>query len=253
MNKNYIEPVLIQAIKLNGIKEYINKPEIDIPFTKRNYSKVKYKDILDYERLIALGEPGCGKSELINQLTEKDPYNKALRINLPDYKESLKTIMIESMTDVDLICFDALDEVDDNLFSKAIQFISEVSKKFKSKEIIVCCRSYYIQNNLSVILAFMSDFQYLLIDRFNDDQITNFINHFEMDIEVAESLIAKLSNEGGKQLKSILKTPRYLNEICNVIVENNYTADAIKSWKRSDFFDKAIYFQLENEFKDESN
>lgn len=253
MNKNYIEPVLIQATKLNGINEYINKSEVDYYIKKRNYSEIKYKDILEFERLIVLGEPGCGKSELINQLTEKDPYNKALRINLPDYKEYLENKMTVDFNGFDLICFDALDEVDYNLFSKAVQFISNVSKKFKSKKIFVCCRSYYIQNNLSAILAFMSEFQYLLIDRFNDDQIANFINHSGMNTDVAESMIAKLSNEGGKQLKSVLKIARYLNEICNVIIENKYSADAIKSWKRSDFFDKAIYFQLENEFKDESN
>jgi hypothetical protein len=254
MSKKYIEPVLIHSTKLDGINEYLAKPE-NYFFDKRNYSVVKYNDLWKYDRLIVLGEPGCGKSELIKQLTENNSNEsiRTLKINLLDYNESLKDKMIESMTDVDLICFDALDEVVDNFFSKTVQFISEVSKKFESKKIVVSCRSYYIQNNLSIILAFLSDFQYLLIDKFNDEQITQFINQSGIDDEIGKSMIAKLSNKGGEQLKSVLKIPRYLNEICKLIVENQFNADDIENWKRSDFFDNAIYFQLANEFKDKGN
>lgn len=255
MSKKYIEPVLIHSTKLEGINEYIAKPEVNYFFDKRKYSEIKFNELGKFDRLIVLGEPGCGKSELIKQLTENssDDLIHALKINLLDYDESSKAKLIESMTDIDLICFDALDEVVDNFFSKIVQFISEVSKKFESKKIVVCCRSYYIQDNLSIILAFLSNFQYLLIDKFNDEQITQFINQSGMDDEVGKSIIAKLSNKGGEQLKSVLKIPRYLNEICNVIVENKYGADTIENWKRSDFFDKAIYFQLGNEFKDKGN
>lgn len=255
MSKTYIEPVLIHSTKLDGINEYITKPEANYFFDKRKYSEIKFNELRKFDRLIVLGEPGCGKSELIKQLTENnsDDFIHALKINLPDYNESSKAGIIESMTGIDLICFDALDEVDDNLFSKAVQFVSEASKKFASKKIVVCCRSYYIQNNLSIILSSLSEFQYLLIDKFNDEQITQFINQSGMDDEIGKSMIAKLSSKGGEQLKSVLKIPRYLNEICNVIVDNMYNADAVENWKRSDFFDKAIYFQLETEFKEKSN
>jgi len=245
----YIEPKLIHSTSLDGINDYLKEPNNYFFEKKRNFSQIQFHKINNHKRLIVLGEPGCGKSELIKQITNTN--TNTIKYNLLSELESLENNINLNLNKYELICFDALDEVSNRDFSKAIKIISEISKYYKSSRIIVTCRTHYVNSNNSLFLSDLPDFEYLLIDKFDVEQVNNFVENADLDSEIKKFLNTKINSEANKQLKSVLRVPRYLSQICKVISDNKLTKDQIQNWKRADFFEKAIYYKLEEESKKE--
>lgn len=246
MEKKYIKPLIIQANKVAGINEYLNKPEYTEPSKKCEYKRINFEDIPNYHRLIVLGEPGCGKTELTRQLTSQPD---SCKISLLENTKS--DIVIEYGTT--LICFDALDEVSIAEFSSAIKLIAQTAQNHPTIRIIVTCRTHYINSNISLILASLSDFQFLLIDKFDEDKIKAYIDSTDLNESLKQMLQSKLNSDSNKQLQKILQIPRYLTELCTVIKESKISPDELESWKRADFFEKAIYNKLESELTKEKD
>jgi len=241
----YIEPKLIHSTSLNGINDYLKEPNNYFFEKKRSFSQIQYQEINNHKRLIVLGEPGCGKSELIKQITNTN----TIKYNLLSDLENLENNINLDLNKYELICFDALDEVNNRDFTKAIKIISEISRSYNLCKIIVTCRTHYVNGNYSLILSELSGFEYLLIDKFNVEQVNNFVENTDLEPEIKGFLNTKINSEANKQLKSVLRVPRYLSQICNVIFDNKLTKDQIQNWKRADFFEKAIYYKLEDEIK----
>lgn len=246
MEKKYIEPRLILADKIESINKHINKPE-QFEYLghadDRKYKKIVFNVIQELEHLIVLGEPGCGKSELLTQLIK---YTPSISINLLQKEELCIT------DETDLICFDALDEVSNAEFSDAVYLIADTAQKYPSKRIIVTCRTHYINANISLIIASLSNFKYLLIDKFDEDHIVQYVNSTDLKDNLKSLLTSKLNTNSNKQLKRILQIPRYLTELCKVIQDNSITKEELEKWKRADFFEKAIYNKIETELKKDS-
>ncbi len=258
----YIPPILVKSSTLKGINEYSKRKDEflysmlnDNQEDTINFATINFEDLFDENlKAIVLGEPGCGKSELVTQIKNQGPERskKIIDYSLTSYSENA---LIEFVKDGfedsadNIFCFDALDEVDSNLFPKVVKFISSVNEKYPKSSIIVTCRSYYIDNNLSLI-SILSDFQFILVDLFDEDRIQNFINNAIKKSDLKQFLLNKLK-EGNKTggIFPILQIPRYLSEICKVINDNKYGVNEIKEWKRSDFFEKAIYFKLQTDIK----
>lgn len=263
MKNIYIPPILVLSSTLKGINEYNEDKDgylysMMTKYEKSNsdYSVINYDDLfVENLKAIVLGEPGCGKSELIRQIKSQssDRSRNIIDFSLTSYTENaVHEFMNDDKEDsVDnIFCFDALDEVDSNLFPKAVLFISSVCEKYPKSSIIVTCRSYYIENNLSIIGLF-SKFKFILVDLFDEDRIRQYITHIFKDSKLRDFFLEKLN--GGNdtsRLFPLLKIPRYLTEICKVINDNKYEVKDIEEWKRSDFFEKAIYFKLQNEINE---
>lgn len=257
MSSQYIEPIIVQARTIEDIEQYlINSSKAwweyypDKGALANNYTTIDFTSLKNFHRLIILGEPGCGKSELLKQIL-KDDTIKTNVINLAI--KSIDEIETDKYENYDLICFDALDEVEAYLFSNYVRTISLIEKSNPKVKIFITCRTYYIKNNRLVIKALLSDFEYAIIDKFDDDRIYSYLKDKIRDEIKINALKEKLSNDKGKQLNSILKIPRYLSEICDVIINDKLTESEIIIWKRADFFDRAIYRNLETEIKKNKN
>lgn len=262
MKNIYIPPILVQSSTLKGINEYNEDKDgflysMLTKYKKSNsdYSVINFDELfVENPKAIVLGEPGCGKSELIcqikNQSSERS--KNIIDFSLTNYTENaVHEFMNDDKEDsVDnIFCFDALDEVDSNLFPNAVLFISSVCEKYPKSSIIVTCRSYYIENNLSLI-GLLSKFKFILVDLFDEDRIRQYITHIFKDSKLKEFFLKKINGgDDSSRLLSLLKIPRYLTEICKVINNNKYKLKDIEEWKRSDFFEKAIYFKLQNDIK----
>lgn len=262
MKMKYIPPILVKSSTLKGINKYSKRKDEflysmlnDNQEDTSNFATINFEDLFDENlKAIVLGEPGCGKSELVTQIKNQGPERskKIIDCNLTSYTENalIKFVNdgIEDSVD-NIFCFDALDEVDSNIFPKVVKFISRVNEKYPKSSIIVTCRSYYIENNLSFI-SVLSDFQFVLVDLFDEVRVKKFINNTIRKSDLKEFLLNKLK-EGNKsgEFISILQIPRYLKEICKVIIDNKYDVNDIKEWKRSDYFEKAIYFKLQTDIK----
>ncbi len=258
----YITPILVKSSTLKGINEYSKRKDEflysmlnDNQEDTSNFATINFEDLFEENlKAIVLGEPGCGKSELVIQIKNQGPEKskKIIDYSLTSYSENA---LIEFVKDGfedsadNIFCFDALDEVDSNLFPKVVKFISSVNEKYPKSSIIVTCRSYYIDNNLSLI-SILSDFQFILVDLFDEDRIKNFINQIIKKPNLKEFLFNKIKEDDKSVgIFPILKIPRYLTEICKVINDNNYEVNIIQEWKRTDYFEKAIYFKLQTDIK----
>lgn len=256
----YIPPILVKSSTLKGINEYTKRKDEflysmlnDNQEDTSNFATINFENLFDENfKAIVLGEPGCGKSELITQIKNQGPERskKIIDYSLTSYSENA---LIEFVKDGyedsadNIFCFDALDEVDSNLFPKVVKFISSVNEEYPKSSIIVTCRSYYIDNNLSLI-GILSDFQFILVDLFDEDRIKKFINQIIKKPNLKEFLFNKIKEDDKSVgIFPILKIPRYLTEICKVINDNNYEVNIIQEWKRTDYFEKAIYFKLQTD------
>jgi hypothetical protein len=261
MNDFYLYPYLVKSSNYEGLKNYsLNKSKqlyLGSFDDKREYDEICFDDLFLISKAIILGEPGCGKSELTYQV-EKSAIEKGIkfeRFDLADYREDNRPDYVKMKSREYLncfFCFDALDEVEENLFPSVIKFILEVLNEYPEASVFITCRNYYVENNMQLIKSF-NDFDFILIDIFDDSHIKQYIDKKLTDIAINKALTEKVFTEEGRKLKSILKIPRYLTEICKLIVNGGYDASTILNWKRSDFFEKAIYNKLENEVSSKKN
>lgn len=257
----YIFPNFIQSNTIDGINEFketsSKKRFIFEEKTNKDYRSINFNDLEEINRAIILGEPGCGKSRLIKQyieFCEKKNFEK-LEIILKerDFNKQFDDIkeFIERNEGKRIYIFlDALDEVDLPLFPFAVKFIAQLSQSYPHINIWFSCREYYVKGNIYQFNQ-LTGFQYVLIDRFDQNEILEFIQTNIRNQEIKDTIISALrSKETGQSLLSIFQIPRYLTEICVLIEGNEISSEEIRKWKRTDYFDKAIYSKLMHEEND---
>lgn len=248
---NYIPPKLIISKTLTGIEQYLKDSNTSFwMFGNNDFTEIPFDSILSLRKSIILGEPGCGKSTLINRIEDNCIENKIIcqKFCLTDYEINYN-IKIEN-TDTDLIfCLDALDEVDHFKFYSVVKFIQELQNKYPKAFFFISCRLHYVKANISLIQSVFQEFDFLLVDVFSDEQIKEFIERSIENDDSKDILLEKVFNRDNTSLKSIFKIPRYITEVCQIINLEKIDANNILKWTRADFLDKAVYYKLTREIE----
>lgn len=191
MNKlHYIQPKLK---KFNNIDDLL-KNNIDSYSYYFNNEKINLNDLLEYNYLCVVGEPGIGKSTLLRELEARVENNSyfimASALNADHIPKECSCIII-----------DALDEVPVNHFFIKLQEINRIKEVYPQAKIIFSCRKHYIAtfaNQFSTI----KDLSYIELCRLNSKDV-------EDAIYLCSAAIKESINKSPK-LKELITIPRYL-------------------------------------------
>jgi hypothetical protein len=187
---NYIIPQIITYLNIDNLLRNNN----------RNCSSYGTGEDLSIDKLLqknficVLGEPGTGKSRLIDEV--KSHTKIALDCCLASELEAKPL-----RTDVEFCIIDALDEVEGNVFFSTLQSIRDFKEKHPKIKVLFTCRKHYI-TSFAKIFASCKDLTYVELCRLS--------NHDVMKIVDKCSETTRDNVEKSPVLKRLLTVPRYL-------------------------------------------
>ncbi len=170
----------------------------------RTYSSVLEDNYLSIENLLdkiftcIVGEPGIGKSRLIEEIKHKLSENSR-RCSASSFNPTDPTELKDAP---EYWLIDALDEVDDSLFVSKLKEIIEYHKNHPKTKIILSCRKHYISSYANHF-AIIPSLTYIELCRLDHQKVNEVINKYCS--EETQKSVAKSS-----KLKELLSIPRYL-------------------------------------------
>lgn len=158
--------------------------------------KLSIEEVLNESFLCIVGEPGMGKSRLLEEVQSTistEDYTKwnANKFNKENISQHFKYCII-----------DALDEVDHNKFFHILRDINHFKKTHPSTNVFFSCRSHYVSTYRQYFSS-CEGLRYLEIQKLKQEDIKNVISNFSQN---TQDCIAK-----SPKLFELLRTPRYLN------------------------------------------
>ena len=242
----YIEPELERFSTLEALNNYHSLPYYSQAFDKR-VEGVEFSYLTNTPiQAFIIADPGYGKSELLRQivLAVEDQGGKAKFIQLRKLEGPVE-IMEQFEEGCSTYCFDALDEVSPGQYYGIIHQLKEFSLRHPDRTVLISCRRHDAMNNYSAFSGFKG-FQFIRIAPFSFDRIKTFVKKAGIkDDNLAGVLFerARPNREGS----SILTVPRYLKTVTDLLISRRVTEAELKTWKRTDFFERFIYSQFEAE------
>ena len=195
------------------------------------------EDLLKEKRLFIIGEPGYGKTTLVRTL--KDLISRRGRKFQAFAGAASEAIFLEE--DTEYVIYDALDEAKDVI--PTFTAITEACKK-RNVKLIITNRPHYLADIQHLLPAL--NFRFVKLLAFDDGQIGNYMHHHlekaSFDPNIIDGIIR---NSKANSYNSILGTPRYLAEFIQYIKRENLRPDQVISLKKTDLFDKIVYYKLD--------
>lgn len=154
-------------------------------------------DILNESFLCIVGEPGVGKSRLMEEVLlsistkEFVAVCNASKFNKDDFVSEYKYCII-----------DALDEVDENKFFDKLVEIKNFKKAHPSTHVLFSCRSHYVSTYRQYFSS-CEGLHFLEIQKFKKEDVEKVISNLSQN---TQGCIAK-----SPKLFELLRTPRYLD------------------------------------------
>ncbi|MBO5058116.1 MAG: ATP-binding protein [Prevotella sp.] len=171
------------------------KNESSSIFSKQQ-QPLSIEKLLEEDYLCIVGEPGIGKSRLIEEFI----FSIKIKSNL-FFCKAYEFDPQKIKKNIDYCIIDALDEVDNSKFRHILKLINEFRQNNKSIKVIFSCRKHYVITYVSHF-ASCQELYYLEIEKLSKEQVLKVI-------EKCSSNIQKCVQKSHKLLK-LLAIPRYL-------------------------------------------
>lgn len=237
MNQEYIIP------NLDSYKELTDLLNAEQDIYRFNKSKVSIEDIAKQRRAIVLGEPGYGKTRLLQEIVKKDENNRYI-IDLKNVKNNDLESHVENrgvnLTTNTIICLDALDEINNDLYQKIIYEIRQFSNNHPDVNLIITCRTHFYDKWKPDIDVDM----YYNIGHFNKREIATYLKNNNISEGIIDGIFNKFKTSHSH---SIISTPRYLKLLTDYLRKND--SDSILDITKSDLFKEFIENKLNIEIK----
>lgn len=220
-------------------EEYRSRGNRDVHSYYLRRKPIEFPDLLDSEQLFLVGEPGYGKSTLMNSLREHLTKSGTAFL----WYDGISFEGLHDSPNAEYLLFDALDESPNVIpvFNELVSYC----KKHKIK-LIISNRNHYI-NSIGHLLVQLQ-FTFIELQAFDSDQIAEYLRTTLVHKEYKDhhiSNIVQKSKANGQQ--SILRVPRYLAGLCEYIIHDSVSPEQIISMTRSQLFDKVFYLKLDSE------
>jgi len=225
--------------RYESYEEYQTRKNRDVGSVYLRRKSIEMSELLDTEQLFIVGEPGYGKSTLMNAL--RDFFNKNGQKYL--WYEGISYERIDDVTAIEYLLFDALDE-NANVIPVFNELVNHCNKQ--GIKLIISNRNHYI-NSISHLLA-AQNFQFIELQSFDSEQISKYLENCLHDHGYEYQHIYELIEKSkANSQHSILRVPRYLAGLCSYIVHDNLRPKQLIELTRSQLFDKVFYYKLDSE------
>ncbi|MBD3341460.1 MAG: hypothetical protein GF353_20315 [Candidatus Lokiarchaeota archaeon] len=230
-------------------------PEAEILDYHRNMNW-DFDVFFKYQKYFVLAKPGLGKTELLKNIeSHSGKFNKeCIYIDCKKIRgDSIESYISKQINDIKslnitkivnseniLICFDALDEIKYDDFSKRIEYLKSFIDKYDKIRILISCRRHYFAKHKTLFQGY--DFHFVRIFSFDTRELNQYLTHFSLSHKDIEKIITLFSRSDAEL---ILKVPRYLFLLTSYIEKNSI--DNIGKITRADLFEHFIYSKLEIE------
>lgn len=189
--EKYIIPLIIKYENIDKLLE--NNNDSLTPFETR--ISLSIEKLLLENFICIVGEPGIGKSRLINELKKQVPKESytlctAAQFNTESIPRNIKYCII-----------DALDEVEGNIFYKILQSIKQYKEDNPETKIFFTCRKHYVASYAKYFVSFNS-LTFIELCRLEDKDVMEKVNGC--------SETTKVNVSKSPKLRELLSIPRYL-------------------------------------------
>ena len=220
--------------------------------------KWEFKDVFNFPQTFIVAEPGYGKTRLLREiaLRASNEGKKAICVESKKIIEAtaeefilnqLKNALAVKSDGFELkneeniiVCFDALDEVKLEDFSRTVEKIKTFLTEYEKIATIISCRWHFFRKYKELFSDL--DFRYARIFPFSTEQVESYLKHNSISQENIEKIFNTLSFRGRNL---VIQTPRYLELLASYIKDKGI--ENISEITRAVLFEFFIYKKLEIE------
>ena len=208
-------------------------------------NRLKIADLAQGKRNLIVGEPGIGKTFLLQQIKEWLDKEGATT-NLISLRQTGAIELIDEFLDkrIDgqkVLLLDALDEVRSSLFPSVLQKIEEVSKKCPELSIYLSSRWVFISRHATSF----PEYRFITISPFTRDQVRKYLIAAGRSGADVDALLNRVMSFSHRML--VIQVPRYLSYLDDFLKLKG--VDAAAQVSRNELFEHFIYSKLELEDK----
>lgn len=207
--------------------------------------KLSTEDLSQGKRNLIVGEPGIGKSLLLERIKEflKAQGVKTILLNLrqEDSIDRVRKFVASELEGSRTILLDGVDEVKGSLLPLIIQDLEQISAENPDLPIFLAGRWVFI----SRYAASFRNYRYITISPFTQSQVREYLLTKGFGKTDIEDLISHVMSFGHRILT--IQIPRYLSYLAQFLEGQKITAASQVS--RNDLFEYFIYSKLDFEDK----
>lgn len=220
--------------------------------------KWEFKDLFNFPKTFIIAEPGYGKTRLINEIVLEAKKNGRKAISI-ECKKIIETTVEESMSnsiqkslgceparcglkneEKSILCFDALDEIKYEDFSRMVEKIKIFLQKYNKTTVFISCRLHFFKRFKDIFNEL--EFRYARILPFEKEKVKVYLKENAIKEKDIERILEILSFQG-RDL--VIQTPRYLELLVDYVRERGIIN--VGEMTKSELFEYFIYKKLEIE------
>ena len=195
---NYIIP---QFIKYQNVDDLLENNSHHSLFNENNMS---INDVLEENFVCIVGEPGIGKSRLLDEVKERI-------LPKPFFCKASKFTALSTPKENEYCIIDALDEVEGYSFYNVLQSIKYYKKENPRVKVLFTCRKHYVAS-YARHFADCNHLTFIEICRLSERDVMNVISG---NCNCSEATLANINKS--PKLKELITIPRYLTFLLGYI------------------------------------
>lgn len=196
---NYIIP---QFVKYQNIDDLLENNSHHSLFNENNLS---INDVLKENFVCIVGEPGIGKSRLLDEVKERI-------LPKPFFCKASKFTALSTPKENEYCIIDALDEVEGYSFYDVLQSIKHYKKENPKVKVLFTCRKHYVAS-YAQHFADCNHLTFIEICRLNERNVMNVISSDNCNC----SKVTLENINKSPKLKELITIPRYLTFLLEYI------------------------------------